>query len=315
MKILSYQSPKVISCLDKKILKERLDNKRNLMYVASGRRIREGYEDLPFDNIVLVDKCFPKAVAVKGNVICIGLDSVRAGALMKEVGARFDAYVCINEGISEGNGFYPIHGNWSFSNILPILKDEYLHIACPSYYGLRKWKKKHFNLPQQATLLGENDAEYLNPHIFSDYHKYNKQFCVWKIKKTPGAIAFFNCGSRHITVQRKNIWEDYDALDSLFVRCSPNEAQNLKNVAPKAEILKHYSFEQILQFCTRNKISRIGLSPWQQHCYSPFLSFIEENEEKYPFPKQIHFYHLHKNDFQQLYERAEQYRMSCLPYQ
>ncbi|TPE43625.1 hypothetical protein [Pontibacter mangrovi] len=314
MKQLSYQSPKVISCLDKKILKERLDNKRNLLYVASGRRIREGYEDLPFDNIVLVDKCFPEVIAIKGNVICIGLDSVRAGALMKEVGARLDAYVCINEGLSEGNGFYPIHGNWSFSNILPILKDEYLHIACPSYYGLRKWKKKHFNLPQEATLLSEKDDEYIDPKIFSEYYRYNKEFCVYKVRKKPGESAKFRLGNRTISVQWQNMWEQYNELDSLFVRCSPLEAHNLKSVAPKIEILKDYSFEQILQFCNRNKIEKLGLSPWLRGEYNKFLEFLEANKE-HEYPKQIHFYHLHKNDFQQLYERAEQYRMSCLPYQ
>lgn len=284
---------------------------RSLVYYASGTRIREGYADLPFDNVVLVDKSFREIVSIKGKIICIGLDSIRATALFNEINVRHDAFVCINEGLSEGNGFYPIHGNWSFSNILPILKDEYLHIACPSYYGLRKWKKKHFNLPQQATLLGENDAEYINPHIFSDYHKYNKQFCVWKVRKQKqmGTPASFQLGNRTCTVQRQNIWSDYSLLDTLFIRCSPCEKGNLKGVAPKVEFIKDYSFEQLLRFCNRNEIETIGIVPWLNHRYESFLSFLQDNETKFPLPKTVNFYHINKQDFRELYSRAEQQAM------
>ena len=278
---------------------------------ASGRSIRNGYSDLPFDNVVLVDKCFREPISISGKVICIGLDAVRATALFKEIDVKFDAFVCINEGLNEGGGWYALHSNWSFSSILPILKDEYLHIACPDYYGQRKWKK-HFDLPQHVVLLGEEDADYIDPKMFSDYYKYNKEFCVWKVTKQSGAPAFFKCGSRGVTVQRRNIWDDYGALDSLFVRCSPIEARNLKKIAPKAEILKDYSFEQILQYCNRNKITKLGLSPWLRHNYNGFLDFLKENEERYPYPQQINFYHLHKNDFQQLYARAEQHQMALV---
>ena len=317
MRKQSFQSLNSISHSSKELLKERLKGNKNIIYIASGRRIREGYEDLPFDNVVLVDKCFPEVVAVERNVIKLGLDSVRAVALLRQISVKFSALVCINEGLSEGGGSFAILGNWSFSNILPIMEDEYMLIACPDYYGQRKWKKM-FDLPQEATLLSEAETSSIgiDPKVFSDYHQYGKEFCVWRIAKQAdvGTPATFICGKRLITVQRKNIWEDYDVLDSLFVRCSPLEAHNLKSVAPKIEILKNFSFEQILQFCNRNKIEKLGLSPWLRGEYNKLLDFLEANTE-HEYPKSLHMYHVNKNDFQQLYQRAEQYRMSCLPHQ
>lgn len=306
MKKLPFESLNSISHSTKELLKERLKGKKNITYIASGRRIREGYEDLPFDNVVLVDKCFPEVVTIKGKIICIGLSSVFATALFKELGIKYSALVCINEGLAEGGGSFNVLGNWSYSNILPIMEDEYLLIACPDYYGQRKWKKM-FDLPQEPTLLSEEEISStgIDPKVFSDYYKYSKEFCVWRIAKQAdvGEPASFICGKRLITVQRKNIWEDYDVLDSLFVRCSPPEAQNLKSVAPKIEILKNFSFERILQFCNRNKIKKLGLSPWLRGEYNKFLEFLESNKE-HEYPKSIHMYHLNQNDFQQLYQRA-----------
>ena len=285
-------------------LQKRLKEGRNLVYYASGTRIRDAYFDLPFDYVVLVDYNFRHTFTMKGNIISIGLTALEATAVFQEAGIQFDALVCINEGLSEGGGSYPINGNWSMGTILPILKDEYLHIACPSYYGQRRWKKM-FNLPQQVVLLSDTDDRYLDPGIFSEYHRYGEKASVWLVRKQPGPSATFKAGTRNITIQRKNIWEDYDELDSLFVRCSPYEARNLQRVAPKATILmRDYSIEQILRFCTIYKIENLGLTPWRRGQYDNFIDFLIANEEQYPYPRLVAFYHLHQNDFQQLYVRA-----------
>ncbi|KAA3436722.1 hypothetical protein FOA19_20300 [Rufibacter hautae] len=284
------------------ILSERLKRGRSLAYFASGTRIREGYKELPFENVILIDHSFKDVICFDQKVIKIGLTATLATGLLKEVGAKLDAFVCINEGLSEGNGHVPIQNQGIFSNILPLMKEEYIHVACPGYYGQRKWKKM-FNLPQLATVLDENDVDYLDPKIFSDYYRYKKCF-VWKVKKQTGEPSTFKLGSRTITVQRKNIWEDYGTR-KLFIRCSPLETDNIKSVAPDVEILKDYSFERLLQYCTTNKIKRIGLSPWLRHSYNGFLSYIKDNEERFPFPQELNFYHLEKNDFKQLYALAQ----------
>ncbi|ALJ00764.1 hypothetical protein [Rufibacter tibetensis] len=283
-------------------LSERLKNGRNLVYYASGTRIREGYSELPYDNVVLVDSNFNEVIEIEDKIVCVGLTATLATALFKEIGAEFEGFVCINEGLSEGGGHYSLNNNWSLSNILPIMKDEYLHIACPGYYGQSKWKR-YFNLPQTTTSLDVNDTDFLDPKIFSNYPK---ECFVWRVTKQPGKPATFRVGDRTVTVQRRNIWEDSHKLDALFVRCSPSEIKNLKSVEKKVQYVKDFSFEQILQYCTSNKIAVIGLCPWLRHDYNGFMDYLKANEGGYPYPKQLCFYHLNANDFQQLYARAEQ---------
>ncbi|WP_210487325.1 hypothetical protein [Rufibacter aurantiacus] len=286
------------------LLRERLQSGRNLVYYASGREVRDAYFALPFDHVVLVDYCFQKTFNIKKNVITIGLTALQATAVFKEAGIRFDAFVCINEGLWEGGGSYPINGNWSMGTILPVLKEKYLHISCPKYYGHRRWKKM-FNLPHQAVLLDDKAEGYINPTVFSDYHHNGNGFCVWQVTKQPGSPASFLAGNRKVTVQRKNIWDDYDVLNSLLVRCSPHEARNLQKVAPKASpLMKTDSNEQILSYCTLHRIEKLGLTPWRGGQYNSFINFLKANETRFPYPKEVYFYHLHQNDFKQLYEFA-----------
>lgn len=147
------------------MLCERLKTGKSLVYFASGRRVRKEYYALPYDHIVLVDYNFRSTFAMRGKVIIIGITALQATSVFKAAGVKFDAFVCINEGLSEGGGYYAINGNWSMGTILPILKDTYLHIACPAYYGRTRWREKLFNLPQQANLLDATDPEYINPGV------------------------------------------------------------------------------------------------------------------------------------------------------
>ncbi|ALI98107.1 hypothetical protein [Rufibacter tibetensis] len=296
------------------LLRERLQSGRNLVYYASGRKVRDAYFTLPFDNVVLVDYCFPQIFHIEKRVITIGLTALQATAAFKEADIRFDAFVCSNEGLNEGGGYYPINGNWSMGTILPILKDTYLHIACPGYYGRTRWREKMFNLPHQVSLLNATDPDYLDPSIFSEYSRYGKAAGVWRVTKQPGLAVSFKAGNRTVTLQRKNIWDDYDRLDTLMVRCSPGEERQLQQIVPKAKPLyrpKYYrgdeqdaSFEAILHFCNLHRVGKLGLTPWLGGNYNRFVNYLKANEARFPYPQELYLYHLHHNDYQQLYQQA-----------
>ncbi|MFC6997716.1 hypothetical protein [Rufibacter roseus] len=296
------------------MLRERLKTGRSLVYFASGRIVRKEYYSLPYDHIVLVDYNFRSTFAVRGKVIIIGMTALQATAAFTAAGVKFDAFVCINEGLSEGGGYYPINGNWSMGTILPILKDTYLHLACPGYYGRTRWCEKMFNLPHQVSLLTATDPDYIDPAIFSEYSRYGKEAGVWRVTKQPGKAVSFKVGNRTITLQRKNIWDDYNLLDSLMVRCSPSEERQLQQMAPKAKPLyrpRYYrseeqdaNFESILDFCNQHQISKLGLTPWLGGNYNRFMNYLKDNEARFPYPQELYLYHLHHNDYQQLYQQA-----------
>ncbi|TXK30861.1 hypothetical protein FVR03_20180 [Pontibacter qinzhouensis] len=288
----------------KTVLSEKLKKGRNAVYYASGTIVKERYQSLPYDTIVLVDVAFRQPITVVGKVICLALWSTYATALFKELGIQLDAYITGNDGLAEGGGLFPLNSNHSLSNILPVLKETYIHIAFPDQYR-RKWKKLFEDMPLTSIILSPSDSDFINPAIFSSMKKPGS---CWRVTKKAEAPASFRLGNRTIIIQRQNIWEDQDK-GTLFVRCPPNEAHNLKAVAPNVEILKDYTFEQILRFCNRNETKVLRLSPWLRGNYSYFLQYLKANEIIQPYPKTIHFYHLHKNDFQQLYSIAEQHAM------
>jgi hypothetical protein len=297
------------------MLRERLQTGKSLVYYASGRVVKKAYYDLPYDHIVLVDYNFRSTFAVRGKVIIVGMTALQATAAFIKAGVKFDAFVCINEGLSEGGGYYPINGNWSMGTILPVLKDTYLHIACPGYYGRTRWREKLFNLPHQATLLDATCPNYVDPSIFSAYSSYGDKAGVWCVTKQPGKAVSFKAGNRKITLQRKNIWDDYEMLDQLMVRCTPQEARNLNQLGQKAKA--HWrtnyeyrkcdyesNFEQILHYCNLHSIKKLGLTPWLGGNYNRFIDYLKANEARCPYPQELYFYHLHHNDYQQLYQQA-----------
>lgn len=297
------------------MLRERLQTGKSLVYYASGRVVRKEYYHLPYDHIVLVDYNFRSTFAVRGKVIIVGMTALQATAAFIKAGIKFDAFVCINEGLSEGGGYYPINGNWSMGTILPILKDTYLHIACPEYYGRTRWREKLFNLPHKAELLNASDPDYIDPMTFSEYSYWAERAGIWRVTKQPGKSATFKAGNRTITLQHKNIWDDYDMLDTLMVRCTPQEAKNLHQLGSKA--MPHWrtnyeyrgcdyksNFEQILHYCNLHRIEKLGLTPWLGGNYNRFIDYLKANEARYPYPQEVYFYHLHHNDYQQLYQQA-----------
>ncbi|MBX0333008.1 recombinase family protein [Pontibacter sp. HSC-14F20] len=321
------RAPYAKSKLDEKslaaMLRERLKTGKSLVYFASGRRVRKEYYVLPYDHIVLVDYNFRSTFAVRGKVIIIGMTALQATAAFKEAGLKFDAFVCINEGLNEGGGYYAINGNWSMGTILPILKDTYLHIACPTYYGRTRWREKLFNLPQQADLLDATHPEYINPSVFSDYSRYGDAACVWSVTKQPGKAVSFNVGNRTLTLQHKNIWDDYDMLDMLMVRCSPTEERQLQLMAPKAQPLyrpRYYrseeqdaSFEAMLHYCNLHRIEKLGLTPWLGGNYTRFLNYLQAHQDRFPYPQSVYLYHLHRNDYRELYKLAEDTEIPVQP--
>ncbi|WP_181307553.1 hypothetical protein [Rufibacter sp. XAAS-G3-1] len=293
---------------DKMKLKSALSGKsRLLVYFASGTEIKECYYKLPFELIILVDVAFKKPLKIAKNVVCVGLWSTNAISLFKELEISISCMATGIDGLEEGGCAFPMNGNFCIGSLLPILKNDFLHIAFPKQYR-RSWKKLFLDMPFTSTLLNQTDKDYIDPKIFSST---NKAGYVWRVTKNVEPPTNFKLGGRNITIQRKSIWDNYESLDKLFVRCPPIEARNVKKLFPKAEIIKDFTFEGILQYCNRNNVSSIGLSPWLRHEYKAFLQYLLDNEEKNPLPRVIHFNHLHRNDFAQVYNLAKQSSISA----
>lgn len=114
-------------------IKSAIKNGKTLLYLASGNNT-DGFSELPFDNVILVDLGFEDTKTV-GNLLILKMDAIEAVFLLSTLNVKIDAFVCINEGLYEGGGNYPINSNWFMGLLMLLLKTEYIHISCPSSTG------------------------------------------------------------------------------------------------------------------------------------------------------------------------------------
>lgn len=102
-----------------------------------------------------------------------------------------------------------------------------------------------------------------------------------------------------VIIQRKSIWEDYENLDKLFIRCSEGEENLIFKLFPKASLLKNCSFEEILINNVGERTQNIGFVPWRRGKYKELVKIMTDYSVE---PLKINFYHLNKNDYKELYE-------------
>ena len=273
-------------------LSEAIKPGKTLLYLASGT-YTEGYKELPFDNAILVDTSF-KSINSEGNLITLKADAVEAVCLLQNIGVKIDTFVCINEGLSEGGGVYAINSNWFIGLLMPLLKENYVHISCPSYYGSGCWRK-YTNIPFERETIEPNHASYVDPKMFS--YCWGERSTVEvrsKIVSPPKILQFDNV---EVAIHRKSIWEDYEKLDKLFVRATNDEKKRVSKLFPKATSMTD-SFDNILNDCGTKGFSDIGFVPWLRGEYNGVIETVKNYKG---VQIKVNFYHLNKNDFRQLY--------------
>lgn len=228
------------------------------------------------------------------------MDSLNAVDYLRELGVKIDCLVVLNEGLSEGGGFYAINSDMCLSYIMPILSDEYIHILNKKYYG----NNYHvtMDLPYQMTEIKEGDQDFLNPFMFSKdyYHKGNAK--VYRMtKQVKEEVINFNPNIR-ISIVHDSIWNYTDELDLLAISITPQGQGNFFNRSNKVKSLREFSVNEILDICVQKKIERIGFTPWGKGNYSSFADLIKNYSKDYP--KVISLFHLNRKDYRSLKELA-----------
>jgi hypothetical protein len=263
----------------------------NLVYFASGG-YKEEYEDIPVDNVFLVDIIFNrKNNRVKSNkVVQLGMDALASVDLFKKNNIEIDYFVCINEGLYEGSGLYRINSDKFIGYTMPILKNPYIHIWSPKYYT----RSRNLRIPYSHIELNETDKGYINPNIFSE----RKDSVVWKMKKEIIETILWD-GNINISIKRDSIWSDMDKLDALFMNIRHyNNFFDKKNKI--IHINRNTTIQDIIKIADIRNFENIGISPWNGGDYKDIFNFLVNN--KFKSLKNITFYHLNKMDFDSIYK-------------
>ena len=272
---------------------------RTLVYFASGPNRKE-YQNLNFDKIYLIDNCFKnqrrykKSIFSIGKVTCIGMDCLEAVSFLKKHRIKIDCFVSLNEGLYEGGGSYAINSDMFLGFVMPLLRDNYIHIMNKNYYCNNY--NVSMDLPYDMEEITYNDNNLLSPFMFSkeNYHKGHAK--VFQMTKIQNIETITINPMIKLSILHDSIWNYYDELDNIILSFSDQAQNSFFDTIPK--VIKHHNLTEIMTEHKANKVQRIGLTPWTGGCYSEFIRNLRQNKTEHP--KEIILFHLNKDDYQDI---------------
>jgi hypothetical protein len=283
-----------------------------LLYLASGP-YRPIYEELPFDNVILVDRSIRKndEVPAGSKVTLIPGDALPGiRRLKQEKDLRINCLVSVNEGLYGGGGDYPIFSDFLLGYLSPILADELLIITDINYYKpaqiAKKVKKMDWGFDKIE--INSNHPRYIDPRIFTTYGgqerpNYGDVFLLTRTNKRN--LLSLN-EKLPVELMHGSIWEYEQSLDLLGINLRPRENENARysinrffQSHNKVYNIHSKSIEEILAHAEDRKVEYLGLTPWMKGDYGHVIEFLRNYQPRYL--KKLSFFHLRRNDFRMLY--------------
>ncbi len=276
-------------------------NHRNFLYLASGvcPERNPTYQELPYDNIFLVDKSYPYSHLISDRIFCIKADATKAVEVFRQAGVKMDFYTSIQEGLNEGGAEYPLNTNAWYGFVLPILKNRYIHLLHSNY------EQRIQRLPfENRTKIDSGHTSYINPELITS-NPDGAEF--WILEDRSNKRHEIKVQNITLKILHKSIWEDFDELDLVFSRMDETMKSKLNNPEKIIDFDTHWRDNEayiaqcnnLLAVCNDRKAAAIGMIPFGWDDYNGFLSWLKTAEFKYT--REIRLYHLAKNDFQSLY--------------
>jgi len=116
-----------------------------------------------------IEKSNPTAKKIfkRGKVYCLEMDCLEAVEYFQREKIMIDCFICLNEGLYEGGGYYPINSDKFMKKVNPILNENYIHLMKKEYYG--KESECSFDFMNNLSEIDSTNENYLLPSIFSNY--------------------------------------------------------------------------------------------------------------------------------------------------
>lgn len=278
---------------------------RTLVYFASGCD-RPEYQELDFYRIILIDNCFknrrmyPKSIFNKGKVTCIGSDCLESVEYLKNENIKIDCFVSLNEGLYEGGGSYAINSDFFLGYIMPLLKDNYIHIMNREYY--HNMYNVSMDLPFEMKEISENEKHYISPFTFSKDNYHNGHAKVYKMTRIFNTQNFSFNPRLKFSINHDSIWNHYENLDLIAISFLQQGQGTYFDKLPKTINLNSSSIDEVFLHCKLNKIEKVGFTPWGNGYYGSFINRLKDFKDDYP--KEIYLFHLNKDDYKEIKEYA-----------
>jgi hypothetical protein len=283
-----------------------------LLYLASGN-YRPIYEDLDFDQIILVDRNMKLHLPqpADSKVELIRGDALPAIKRLKErKGLKINCLVSVNEGLYEGGGDYPIFSDFLLGYLSPLLADDLVVITDLNYYRAAqiagKVGKMDWGYSKQK--IHQNHPSYIDPRKFaykgeSLKEGYGDVFLLNKINKRYSLPLNPNLS---IAIIHGSIWEDEQLLDSMGCNLRKREGMHTRHPINEFFLDPPYVFnihgksiEEILAHAEANQVAHLGLMPWMNGDYAHVIEVLRNYKSQYL--KKISFYHLRRGNYSMMY--------------
>ena len=286
---------------------------KTLLYLASGPIIPE-YQALPFGKMIFVDRC-----GDQGNVQDNRFEFIRADALIAveqllKRNIKIDYLISVNEGLWEGGGNYPVLSDFMLGYLSPILNDEFILVCCPEYYKtLGMTLKPEWGF--RKTTLTEADPGFIYPSLFEFNQdlQNNPDFGkVYKMTREKSIRSLQLNLNLDIKLIYGSIWDAATELDLIGINLlSRHKIDTLGRSDYTIDQffkdkgvfdLNGRSIQEITAHVKAKGFKRLGLCPWMNDNYSDVIAYLRELEPG--SIECIYFYHLHRGDFEQLYDEV-----------
>lgn len=286
-----------------------------LLYLASGH-YREIYENLPFDQVILVDReliRFPRARPEISKVNLLRGDALPAiEKLKKWDGIKIDCMVSVNEGLCEGGGDYPIFSDFLLGYLSPILADELIVITDINYYTQTEKigdRVAQMDWGFESVRIDSSHRKYIDPKLFTTYRDKEDQHYgdVFLLKRKKSKIPLSLNDQLGIDLIHGSIWEDEANLDLIGLHVKPKpgvrekyDIESFFKKNQKVYLIRELAIEDILSYAEDHQIKHLGLTPWMNDDYHHVIEVLRTYRPKQL--EKITFYHLRKDDYQMLYD-------------
>ena len=260
----------------------------NLVYLASGL-YNPKYEDLPFDNVYLVNLGYTGKSTSK--VRGLKMDALESHKFFKDNNIQIDCLVLLRESQGEGGETYNMCSDMVIGYFMSILPKSFVLICNDiSYYPFRqnperkisyynnKWVKLSkgdspnfvsFDLPYRMTPLSPGDMGYIEPATFSDLLP-GGPMNVYRMDLETHIEEYRLGDSLNIRCIKDSIWRHEEELDMLYVSFYPKYEESRDFFVKghgKVRYYRQMEFAEMLEDAYEKGYRHIGFTPhyWYQY--------------------------------------------------
>jgi len=266
------------------------------------------FSQLPLDYVICSD--YDIKNIEKGKVIAIRGDNNLCLRIMYEAGIKLDAVFAIQDGVNEG-GNYEFTESYGFiGKLLPLLKKRFVWVSNTKWHATIRFN--YFNRIEDIDLEIYRNATY----SLWDPKVSNYRICQFN-KDNSTSLEIGISETKSIYIHYKSIWEDINKLDAIFYSQYMQD-EEMKYFFPHTyknyqifninEITSHANIRPILEFAEKNKLEKIGLTPFvsiqkgdmnEKEIYLKMIKDIKKWKGKYL--REINFYHVDFFDYSTFY--------------